>query len=256
MITQMYFPGDPLFALDPIYQSITDPKARDRLVATYDHDVTQHEWATGYRWDIVLTGSREPRWREEQARDELADRDPRPDDRARSSATRCRSTGDNELVPPGIARRRPAARRRCTTATVQRCPTRCSRSGRPTPNGAVVQPAGSLRRDGWTFTGWGRAGTDGDGHYSLHHRLTRCRRRTGPAPFFAVTVFARGLLNRLFTRAYLPGEPLASEPLLASLPNERRDTLVARGRRARLRFDIRLQGDGETVFLRFPGHRQ
>lgn len=56
MITQMYFPGDPLFALDPIYQSITDQKARDRLVATYDHDITSHEWATGYRWDIVLTG--------------------------------------------------------------------------------------------------------------------------------------------------------------------------------------------------------
>jgi protocatechuate 3,4-dioxygenase, beta subunit len=57
MITQMYFPGDPLFALDPIYQSITDQKARDRLVAVYDHDVTSHEWATGYRWDIVLTGA-------------------------------------------------------------------------------------------------------------------------------------------------------------------------------------------------------
>ena len=57
MVTQMYFPGDPLFALDPIYQAITDQRARDRLVATYDHDVTQHEWSTGYRWDIVLTGS-------------------------------------------------------------------------------------------------------------------------------------------------------------------------------------------------------
>ena len=57
MVTQMYFPGDPLFALDPIYQSIVDPRARERLVATYDHDVTQHEWSTGYRWDIVLTGS-------------------------------------------------------------------------------------------------------------------------------------------------------------------------------------------------------
>ncbi|WP_067971318.1 protocatechuate 3,4-dioxygenase subunit beta [Mycolicibacter icosiumassiliensis] len=56
MITQMYFPGDPLFALDPIYQSITDQQARDRLVAVYDHDTTSHEWATGYRWDIVLTG--------------------------------------------------------------------------------------------------------------------------------------------------------------------------------------------------------
>jgi protocatechuate 3,4-dioxygenase, beta subunit len=56
MITQMYFPGDPLFPLDPIYQSITDPGARARLVADYDHGVTTPEWATGYRWDIVLNG--------------------------------------------------------------------------------------------------------------------------------------------------------------------------------------------------------
>jgi protocatechuate 3,4-dioxygenase beta subunit len=54
----MYFPGDPLFALDPIYQSIVDPAARDRLVARYDHEVTTPEWSTGYRWDIVLTGGR------------------------------------------------------------------------------------------------------------------------------------------------------------------------------------------------------
>ena len=53
----MYFPGDPLFGLDPIFQSIVDPAARERLVATYDHDLTQAEWATGYRWDIVLTGT-------------------------------------------------------------------------------------------------------------------------------------------------------------------------------------------------------
>nr|WP_235544234.1 protocatechuate 3,4-dioxygenase subunit beta [Phycicoccus sp. Soil803] len=66
LVTQMYFPGDPLFALDPIYQSITDPVARELLVATYDHDLTEHEWATGYRWDIVLTGSHQtPLEREE-----------------------------------------------------------------------------------------------------------------------------------------------------------------------------------------------
>jgi protocatechuate 3,4-dioxygenase beta subunit len=57
MITQMYFPGDPLFALDPIYQSIPDAGARERLVASYDHDRSEHEWLLGYRWDIVLTGS-------------------------------------------------------------------------------------------------------------------------------------------------------------------------------------------------------
>lgn len=69
MVTQMYFPGDPLFALDPIYQSIVDPQARERLVAAYDHDVTQHEWCTGYRWDIVLTGSHRTRMEPETEHD-------------------------------------------------------------------------------------------------------------------------------------------------------------------------------------------
>jgi protocatechuate 3,4-dioxygenase beta subunit len=58
LVTQMYFPGDPLFALDPIYQSITDADARERLVAVYDHTLTQPEYATGYRFDIVLDGAR------------------------------------------------------------------------------------------------------------------------------------------------------------------------------------------------------
>lgn len=58
LVTQMYFPGDPLFALDPIYQSITDQRDRDLLVATYDHDSSEHEWLLGFRWDVVLTGSR------------------------------------------------------------------------------------------------------------------------------------------------------------------------------------------------------
>jgi protocatechuate 3,4-dioxygenase beta subunit len=57
LVTQMYFPGDPLFALDPIYQSIADQDARDRLVAAYEHDESVHEWSLGYRWDIVLTGA-------------------------------------------------------------------------------------------------------------------------------------------------------------------------------------------------------
>ncbi|HVN11696.1 MAG TPA: protocatechuate 3,4-dioxygenase subunit beta [Kineosporiaceae bacterium] len=57
LVTQMYFPGDPLFPLDPIYQSIVDQKARDRLVARYDHEVSRPEWCTGYRWDVVLTGT-------------------------------------------------------------------------------------------------------------------------------------------------------------------------------------------------------
>ena len=56
LITQMYFPGDPLFAHDPIFQSIPDENARQRLISKLDMDVTQPEWALGYRYDIVLRG--------------------------------------------------------------------------------------------------------------------------------------------------------------------------------------------------------
>ena len=58
LVTQMYFPGDPLFRYDPILQSIRDPQARDRLVARFDLDTTEELWALGYRWDIVLRGRR------------------------------------------------------------------------------------------------------------------------------------------------------------------------------------------------------
>ncbi|MFF2076115.1 protocatechuate 3,4-dioxygenase subunit beta [Kitasatospora sp. NPDC058162] len=56
LVTQMYFPGDPLFPYDPILQSVTDDAARARLVAAYDHDLSVPEWSLGYRWDIVLDG--------------------------------------------------------------------------------------------------------------------------------------------------------------------------------------------------------
>jgi protocatechuate 3,4-dioxygenase beta subunit len=66
IVTQMYFPGDQLFPLDPIYQTIVDQDARDRLVATYDHNLTEPEWALGYNWDIVLTGPKRT-WTENEA---------------------------------------------------------------------------------------------------------------------------------------------------------------------------------------------
>lgn len=56
LVTQMYFPGDPLLEHDPIYQGIPNPKARRRLIATFDLELTRPEWALGYRFDIVLAG--------------------------------------------------------------------------------------------------------------------------------------------------------------------------------------------------------
>lgn len=57
LVTQMYFPGDPLLALDPIYGSVPDARGRERLVSSYAHDITEAEWALGYRFDIVVCGS-------------------------------------------------------------------------------------------------------------------------------------------------------------------------------------------------------
>jgi protocatechuate 3,4-dioxygenase beta subunit len=54
LVTQMYFPGDSLFAYDPIFQSVRDARARERMVARFDLELTQPEWALGYRFDIVL----------------------------------------------------------------------------------------------------------------------------------------------------------------------------------------------------------
>jgi protocatechuate 3,4-dioxygenase beta subunit len=56
LVTQMYFPGDPLFQHDPIFNSIRDEKARERLISRLDLELTVPDWALGFRWDVVLGG--------------------------------------------------------------------------------------------------------------------------------------------------------------------------------------------------------
>ncbi|MBO0821236.1 MAG: protocatechuate 3,4-dioxygenase subunit beta, partial [Nocardiopsaceae bacterium] len=56
LVTQMYFPGDPLLAYDPIFNSVPDEKAKSRLVSEFSMEETQPEWALAYRFDIVLRG--------------------------------------------------------------------------------------------------------------------------------------------------------------------------------------------------------
>jgi len=56
LVTQMYFPGDPLLKLDPIFNSVPDSDARDRLISHFDIDLTVPEYALGYRFDLVLRG--------------------------------------------------------------------------------------------------------------------------------------------------------------------------------------------------------
>jgi len=56
LVTQMYFPGDPLIPLDPILNSIPDARGRELLIAKFDPEATMPEWALAYRWDIALRG--------------------------------------------------------------------------------------------------------------------------------------------------------------------------------------------------------
>ena len=58
LVTQMYFPGDPLFEHDPIFNSVPDPAARERLIARFDLETTVPDWALAYGLDIVLGGAR------------------------------------------------------------------------------------------------------------------------------------------------------------------------------------------------------
>jgi protocatechuate 3,4-dioxygenase alpha subunit len=125
----------------------------------------------------------------------------------------------------------------------------------PDAEGKIVQRTGSLVRDGYTFTGFGRSAVGNTGVYTFT-TVNPGPTEAGAAPFVSVAVYARGLMNRLFTRMYLPEneDALAADPLLSSLAPERRKTLIARrDADGGLTWDIRLQGGDETVFLDFEG---
>jgi protocatechuate 3,4-dioxygenase, beta subunit len=57
LVTQMYFPDDPLFFQDPMYNSVRDERAAKRMISAFDYDATEENWALAYRWDIVLRGA-------------------------------------------------------------------------------------------------------------------------------------------------------------------------------------------------------
>ncbi len=104
------------------------------------------------------------------------------------------------------------------------------------------------------FHGFGRCATDGDGVY----RFVTLKPGAVPgpgngtqAPHIVIAIFARGLMAGVMTRAYFSGDArLGDDPVLALVPQARRATLLARQQKSGLwRLDIRLQGEGETVFL-------
>jgi protocatechuate 3,4-dioxygenase alpha subunit len=120
-------------------------------------------------------------------------------------------------------------------------------AGEPVPDAMVeiwqADEQGRYRSD----FGWGRSGCDQDGRYSF----VTCKpgRVAGQAPHLTVMVFARGLLKPVLTRMYFPDEDdaNAADRVLSAVDDA--STLVARAIDGGLEFDIRLQGDGETVFF-------
>jgi protocatechuate 3,4-dioxygenase, alpha subunit len=96
---------------------------------------------------------------------------------------------------------------------------------------------------------WGRSPTDADGWFEF--TIAKPEPLGDDAPHFEVLVFARGLLRHQLTRVYFPdeGEANAADEVLQALPERERATLVAQREDGALRFDVRLQGDEETVFF-------
>jgi protocatechuate 3,4-dioxygenase, alpha subunit len=102
------------------------------------------------------------------------------------------------------------------------------------------------------FGGFARSPTDGEGRFAIH--TVKPGPVPGPdgttqAPHLAMSVFARGLLNRVVTRIYFPDEDNSGDPALSGLDEEQRATLVAEAVDDGYRFDIHLQGPRETTFF-------
>ena len=102
---------------------------------------------------------------------------------------------------------------------------------------------------GTDFRGFGRAPTDPEGEYEIF-TLKPGRVDAEQAPHIDVSVFARGMLNRCVTRIYFADEDNAGDPVLDSVPEDRRATILAEPGEGGYRFDVHVQGESETVFFR------
>ena len=258
LVTQMYFPNDPLFPHDPIFNSIPDERARQRLISRFDLDLDR----AGMGARLPLR-HRPARPRLDAVRSSAHERHgPRPI--ATSSQTvgpffHFGLTANARLGRCGARRRAGRAHRSCgsacSTAPASRCPTRVIELYQADADGRYPDAEPS-RAPAQAFSGFGRLPT-GRG------RLRACSRRSSPAssgrtaveqaPHINVCLLARGLLRQVYTRIYFTGDPaLATDPILTLVPADRRSTLLAEPSASEpglWEFVIRLQGDDETVFF-------
>ncbi len=143
--------------------------------------------------------------------------------------------------------------------TASRCRTRCWKSGRPMRRDAFRTRRTSARCRIRPSRVFGRCGTDPNGGFifdTIKPGIVPDPDGKPQAPHLLLAIFARGMLLQLYTRIYLGGEATnAADPVLALVPADRRNTLIAAREpgagNAVYRFDIHLQGDNETVFFRY-----
>jgi protocatechuate 3,4-dioxygenase beta subunit len=250
LVTQMYFPGDPLLASDPIFNCTADEKARGRLVSVFDWDATVAGYALGYRFDVVLSGR------------EATPLEAGPGLVATTSQTvgPFFSIGLGwlaraDLASPGVHGERVSVAGRVLDGDGQPVSDALLELWQANASGRYAHPEDtqSLPLDP-AFRGYGRVPTDGEGRF--HFTTVKPGPVPGPggapqAPHIVVSVFARGLLKRLVSRMYFPDEPAnASDLALGLVEPARRGTLVAqRQRSGSLEWNVVLQGPGETVFF-------
>jgi len=231
LITQCYFEGDPLIGRDPIARAAS--RGLPRLIARLDPEATQSEGsqsALTYRYDITLRGP-----------GATAARNGRPGQVANPSQTigprygyALMFDGSEQAVSP-------------------------AEPGAVEIRGVVLDGHGQTvaypdaMLEFWAPGQFARARTGTDGEYRAVLRKPPASRLPGgqlQAPHLNVAIFARGLLKQAQARLYFPDEEQvnAVDPVLGLVPPARRPTLIARHG---LRFDIRLQGPGETAFFAF-----
>nr|AIK66562.1 protocatechuate 34-dioxygenase alpha subunit [Arhodomonas sp. Seminole] len=262
LITQMYFQGDPLLPLCPIYNSVPDDEARQRLVAPLDMDAATPHDSLAYRFDIVLAGAQGDTVRQSRVRrtgmlKETASQTAGPYVHIGLD----RREGLNVVAGDGAAGERIRIEGVVYDGAGEPVRDALIEIWQANAHGKYDHPEDTQDKPvDPAFSGWGRCACDRE--TGLFHFETV---KPGPvpgrdvrmqAPHVNVTIFARGVNSHLVTRLYFDDEidANASDPVLNALPSAQgAQTLIARresreGRNV-YRFDIRLQGDGETVFF-------
>jgi protocatechuate 3,4-dioxygenase beta subunit len=232
LITQCYFPDDPLLQRDPIYQSVATRAAMDRMTAQFIGERTEpngEDSALAYRWDIVLRGGTD------SARSEVGE----------DAGT----TSPSQTIGPlyGFALMWPGSE----LASDPGQPGSIRVRGHVRDGSGAVLAYPEAMVELWAGDQFARTRTDPDGAFTAV--LAKPAAPAGQAPHVNVTVFARGLLKQAQTRLYFPDEAAANaaDPVLAAVPADRRERLIARQEGGDLVFDVNLQGDQESVFFGF-----